>query len=465
MAIDTSRSSAQNSVPISTLQPISASNTLAPFTERLEPLARSEFLQPISFSGNTNKSTLEPPSKLTSIATSFTFQEITGEKRKLTLTGRALPYRPLSLSGTMRAEVTYYPGSPEPTLQMLGSTEEETTITGMWKDRFITLDSGFARLNNTALPDAKSIIDLVDDMRRKGQLIEIAWDEIVRQGYISQFEQTWSNRRDVEWSITFHCINQGDTIPNATVPTISKPDQFAATVQNAAETAAQSFGPDILQKFLTKTRTAKGASGRISERFKQIAVKAAIVPSISKSQLFLQRAKSFSDTFSLEILLARSALDNALNGVNNKAQLVEDVLSRSNAVLQKATSFAIALRNRPLEDYILNAAANSTTVGQVLAIAASTRELNRNMSNLAREMANTRATTKAVKKRDSSPMSAPFVARQGDDLRKVARITMGDSNAWRIIAAYNNLQTSELEPGQRVYIPNRSMVAKGSNPK
>lgn len=403
-------------------------------------------------------------SRMKAIATTFTLRELTGERRELDLTGRALPYRPLSLSGTMRAEVTYYPGSPEPTVQMLGSTEEETTIVGMWKDKFITLESGFAKVDRNPLPDAKSVVDLVDDMRRKGQLIEISWDEIVRQGFISQFEQTWESRRDVSWSITFRCINQGDAVPNANIPAISKPDQFAATVQNALETAAQAFGADILQKFLAAVRFPR-SGGNLLEKFRKIAQEASILPSVKKSSLFLLRAKDFSIRFAIEVKLARNALDNALSGVSNKAQLVEDVLSRANSVLEQSTAFARKMRSRPLEEHILNAVKGTTTFGQVLAIAASVRDLSGNMQSLAREMANVRITTKSVKKRDSAPISAPFVAKQGDDLRKVARIMMGDANAWRIIAAYNNLQTSELEPGQRVYIPNRSMVARGSNPK
>jgi hypothetical protein len=444
MAIDLSLSNALNSPQTTPLQPVSSSNFLQPITDFLQPVGQGEFLQPLS--------SIDKGSKLLSIATSFTFQELTGERRTLTLTGRALPYRPLSLSGTMRAEVTYYPGSPEPTVQMLGSTEEETTIVGMWKDRFITLDSGFALLN------------LVDDMRRKGQLIQISWDEIVRQGFISQFEQTWDSRRDVSWSITFRCINQGDVVPNANISAISKPDQFAATIQNALETAAQAFGADILQKFLAAVRFPR-AGGNLIEKFRKIAQEASILPSVKKSSLFLLRAKDFSLRFAIEVKLARNALDNALSGVSNKAQLVEDVLSRANSVLEQSTAFARKMRSRPLEEHILNAVKGTTTFGQVLAIAASVRDLSGNMQSLAREMANVRITTKSVKKRDSAPISAPFVAKQGDDLRKVARIMMGDANAWRIIAAYNNLQTSELEPGQRVYIPNRSMVARGSNPK
>ena len=68
---------------------------------------------------------------------SFIIREITGLQRVLELQGRAMPYRGLKVGGDMRAEVTWYPGSPVGSLQILGPKEGETTIHGTWKDRFI----------------------------------------------------------------------------------------------------------------------------------------------------------------------------------------------------------------------------------------------------------------------------------------------------------------------------------------
>ena len=39
----------------------------------------------------------------------------------LTLQGRALPYQGLELEGTMRAELTWYPGNGVASVQMLGA--------------------------------------------------------------------------------------------------------------------------------------------------------------------------------------------------------------------------------------------------------------------------------------------------------------------------------------------------------
>ena len=53
----------------------------------------------------------------------FQVEELTGDKRVLRLSGRALPYRPFELSGTQRHSVEWYPGSPIGTLQVYGAKE------------------------------------------------------------------------------------------------------------------------------------------------------------------------------------------------------------------------------------------------------------------------------------------------------------------------------------------------------
>ena len=46
----------------------------------------------------------------------------------LVLTGRALPYRPVTLEGTQELEVVWYPGFSNATAQALGPHEEKTKI-------------------------------------------------------------------------------------------------------------------------------------------------------------------------------------------------------------------------------------------------------------------------------------------------------------------------------------------------
>jgi hypothetical protein len=152
---------------------------------------------------------------------SFTIRELTGSKRTLRLTSRALPYRPFELSGSQRHDITWYPGSPIGTLQNLGSKEEETTIRGYWKDRFIAASANpdnpstaFAQVSDQLGDQPVSLVTdlaaLVDDMRRQGQVVQVTWLQQSRRGLLSKFMQRWNTNEDVEWEITFVWTSQGD---------------------------------------------------------------------------------------------------------------------------------------------------------------------------------------------------------------------------------------------------------------
>ena len=84
---------------------------------------------------------------------------------RLVLTGRALPYRPITLEGTQELEVVWYPGFPNATAQALGPHEEKTTIKGFWKDRFLqAVDVGTApaQLDGQDVNSAADLIEAAD---------------------------------------------------------------------------------------------------------------------------------------------------------------------------------------------------------------------------------------------------------------------------------------------------------------
>lgn len=401
-------------------------------------------------------------------ATAFTIKEITGEKRKLELLGRCLPYRPLTFSGTMRADVVYYPGNPIPTVQMLGATEEETTITGMWKDRFIkgeAISSGSnARLDNSPLIDAKAIVDVVDDFRRKGQLLEVTWDAFYRRGIITKFEQTWDRRQDVAWSLTFRFLDQGDDeeAPDF-YPELFNPTDFSSMLSNQYEKNALLMGKALYERAIQKLRQSTTA---LQERVNQLSQASDFIggvgpSSISPSNTLMSAMNEYMNTFSQLVIQSQRVLDTALNGTITKLEFTESTLTQMTNTIDAAVAYSKKLRKRPLQDYLL-ATQQQTVVGKVLAVVTVVRGLSARMSGFARSISSSRSSLKANKSKGSglntAPTSMPFIARQGDDLRKVARITLGSSAAWRFLAQYNNLVTSELEPGQKVYIPPKNIV-------
>lgn len=147
----------------------------------------------------------------------FVVKELTGKRRTVRLTGRALPYRPFTLEGEQHVEITSYPGNPIATSTVLGAREGQTTINGYWKDKFIggavqvaqARQSAPASVNNEVVGSVEELVDLFDDIRMCGSLIEVQWGSRTRRGHLTKFTQTWHNVNDCEWSAEFHWISRG----------------------------------------------------------------------------------------------------------------------------------------------------------------------------------------------------------------------------------------------------------------
>lgn len=169
------------------------------------------------------------------------------------LEDRALPYRPISINGRQRAEFTWYPGSPNATVQMLGPEEGVISLRGFWKDRFLgstqmasftnratsgSVSSTDVQVDITGGRNAKTrtiysasdLVATVDEYRRVGRFMKLSWGDLIRYGHITSFTQTWHNVHDCEWELEFSVLSQ--ELPLA----FSQP---SAPV--AADLAAQAF--------------------------------------------------------------------------------------------------------------------------------------------------------------------------------------------------------------------------------
>jgi hypothetical protein len=133
----------------------------------------------------------------------FVIQEVGG--RRIVLSGRALPYRPLKFQGTQQLEQTWYPGYDRATVQVLGPHEENTTVNGMWKDRFLAASrsSQDATVDEGAVTRTVELVDLFDRIRRSGIQLDVSWGPVARRGYLRSFSHTWTTEQDCEWEMEF----------------------------------------------------------------------------------------------------------------------------------------------------------------------------------------------------------------------------------------------------------------------
>jgi hypothetical protein len=149
----------------------------------------------------------------------FVIQEVGG--RRIVLSGRALPYRPLKFQGTQQLEQTWYPGYDRATVQVLGPHEENTTVNGMWKDRFLGTRQlavtefvpGYAYVNDEAYTETSRLVELFDGIRRSGVQLDVSWGPVARRGYLRSFSHTWTTEHDCEWEMEF-LWSSNETIPS-----------------------------------------------------------------------------------------------------------------------------------------------------------------------------------------------------------------------------------------------------------
>jgi hypothetical protein len=144
------------------------------------------------------------PAEPLSTASSVVIEETTGAGRSITLRGRALPYQGVGFGGKMRTAVTWYPGNPEATIQVLGPELDSTTMEGMWKDRFLLRQaelSGFDAALTGAT--AAQLVRAFEILRDSGNELRVQWADTVRRGILTEFVPTWLRSQDVRWTATW----------------------------------------------------------------------------------------------------------------------------------------------------------------------------------------------------------------------------------------------------------------------
>jgi hypothetical protein len=358
----------------------------------------------------------------------FVIEEVTGEQRVVRLTSRALPYRPFTLKGMQSHDKTKYPASPIQSLQVLGPDEGSTTIKGQWKDRFIMqagynvaapgLDTSFApsiagvpaTVDNTPVANVLALVSLVDDMRRKGQLVKVTWMEISRFGLIASFSQSWNTVNDVEWEIEFEWVSQAE-------------DPLAARV--ALPSADATALPGDAQHSFVQTVAAVAKS------------------IVSIAQDAADAIETVEDTVQRTITQIQSTVQNGVDGLLAPVDAARNLAAMTQTLV---SSYSETM------DYVVSRTQEELSFGEFL-------------SQSARALAS-RRTCRAARDQAANAQRAMLVqidpdligivrARANDDLRRVAEAFYGDANAWRMLLTYNHLESSRLAAGDIVLIPKR----------
>lgn len=359
-------------------------------------------------------------------SSSLTITELTGDQHELEFFGRSLPYKPWKLTGKMSAEFTHNIGSPIKTVQVLGADEADSHMNGMWKAKYISgqtdlltpsqQQDGLVTLDGVPVRDAFSVHLAVDAMRRRGQLIEVRWDGIVRQGLMVEYSPTIHSHEDIAWELGFEWISQGDVITQVAFgiesPSLDIANQILSAL-NALKTIAEApFA--IVQSVKGAIESAEDVILAASNTLNDIANKAsqaALTP--------LDAAKGMVTT---------------LKTVQDQAHVIENTL--------------VSVPARAIRSSLDIAQVTASEAYEAGEWARQTRKQARDLRYLAARLSQ-QVTANSI----TQPVQQTFIANEDQDLREVSRHFYGSPDSWRALMLYNGLSSSKLSAGMRIYVP------------
>lgn len=336
------------------------------------------------------------------------------------LTQRGLPLETLEINGKMRTEFTWYAGSPVATVQVLGAEEDDISLHGYWKERFIGGGTvAQITVDGARIYTVEAAVAAMDGARRRGQPLVMTWGNICRTVIIKEFKQTWHNFRDCEWNLVLGVITIDTIVPTTPTP---KPKDLSAIHDN-------------LYTGLSQWR--KGVSFLTNELRWDGALLAALAELDDVLLDCQEQVFGIVSDFVGQVLTPFDA-------ARRLAAILTTAVTRCNGFANEIMSLSLSdlfagfanPEDVPLEVQQLAAFKKSQVYAQ-------TRDLrNQYIESITPQM-------QAL----SPPLVATFVASGEQDLRDVSLLYYGSQNYWRGLMAYNNLKSSKLVAGDLVWVP------------
>jgi hypothetical protein len=301
----------------------------------------------------------------------------------------------------------------------------------MWKDRFIKSTmgglfplpvqgrQGSAYLDNFLLNDTYNLVRAVDAFRRRGQLLSVGWDELIRHGILTRFRHTWLRREDVEWEMEFQWISQGDPF----LPIMVGMDLDIMSIVNGIVAAFNDLVDAVQSVF---------------------AIIDAVQNLIYNALAIIQQAVgALTD-------IVKKAIDMALLPFN----VAKAAMATYETVIDQCRSIETAAKSIPARALREGRSVASVTQAEAVEAEYWVRKLNWAARKL-RALVAQRQQEAAAQTLDQ-PQIKIVTAREGQDLRDVSRTSYGTPFEWRNIAQYNRLKGSKLSGGAQILIPRRS---------
>jgi len=156
------------------------------------------------------------------VPSTVTICEVTGQKRKIVLSCRCLPFQGVETNSLLRHKITYYPGATEATAQVFGPDHTGLTLHGMWNTRYMDEKAFVFSANNVMerkVTTAEEGRKILTGIWKAGQQVSVAWgsEPYVQYGRGLLVEAKFNENRpqDIGWELIFKWVS--DTEINAKI--------------------------------------------------------------------------------------------------------------------------------------------------------------------------------------------------------------------------------------------------------
>jgi hypothetical protein len=342
----------------------------------------------------------------------FTIQEIltNGKEEekdgamRAVLLGNMMPKVPFKYGGTQRMMKEHYPGSDEPVIHVMGAEEDDVVINGRLYDK---------RYRDKSLRGvAEKVVDLIELMRRRGNLVRLQLGPWQRYGFISKANFSLKTRADIDYEITF------------TVSGEKKPFNYQIITKN--QDVPQALNKSLIDAALAFQSTYSTVPTGVPQSISDI-----LNAGISDVATVISTVTTFVDA----VIQEGNDIGQSINRAIGLVRFAQRKLSDYKRTVA-GISYVNDLNNVSLSAKYRAAGYMTGSVSSTLTLQGILQQMKDRFSAIA----------------GTIPISRHRV-KDGDNLQRISVQQYGTSDNWKAIYDHNKLTTTALTTGTVLEIP------------
>jgi hypothetical protein len=352
----------------------------------------------------------------------FRFQELTGEKQLVVMAGSWMPKVPFVFGGQHRTSKEYYAGNSEPTIHVLGSEEDDLSISGRFYDKRLPTNT-----ETDFYGASYEMQESINEIRRRGNVLRIWLGEWQRYGFLTGCQFEMKRKGDIEYKLTFAII--GTTLPS-NYRFLDKENQVPATVNK-----------ELIDKAALWLETSDSIPTSMPASISEV-----LNDAISEVGDALDQVTDFVDSLVDTVDQTVSSVNRGLGLIRYATNLIQQYKTRIGKI---AFSFTESVNFAPPASGMTTGANLVVARQQASAYIGSTMS---QMNNLNTLLASMRLRFAAI---SATVPLARYRVTDGDSLQKIAMKFYQNADLWQKIYDHNKLTTTALTSGSVLEIPKK----------